>query len=660
MAQLYEINLRDYWNVFLKRRSVIAVSFSVVFIGVFIYTNIQVPVYTAYVLLKADPSLSMPSEVVFPSTYRYAPGAENVLSDYTRQIVSFPVLQQAAEELGLIKSGMTEKEKNLIVSGISATVSATEIEKTNMIRLQVSSKDPNMAADLANKTALAFKRTNAEQKNTRARNVRVFIEKTLKNLARKLKVQNNRLRELTMKGALGTGVNIVNQIYDLEQKRMELLSKFTEYHPDVGRLNEQIGELKEKLKVLPKEEFEYGILKRDIGINETLYTSLKQKLPEAQIKEAEKVDNIFIINPAVPPRSPSYPQKGKNYVMGVVLGLILGISAALVIEHIDTSIGRVEDIENFIKVGVLGVIPFCARRETEESDAGKRGKWERRLRFAPAFFKDIFFKKNVKRPAITCDASVLALDHDHGSLFLEAFRILSVNLQVMFGKGERIKNKMLLITSCNPEEGKSVVTSNLGVIMAQLGYKTLIVDADSRRANIHRIFGLKQKEGGLLDILMDKISPEAATRTVTDIMLGSADAGKIMDKPWLNNLRIVTAGTIFPNPVNLFNSQKMDDLLNYFKAKYDVVLLDTSPVLAVSDPTILIPKMDGVILVYKAGVTSRLALRRAKIQIENVKGSGGLSGVILNNVTPEVGVDTYYYYNRRYYGHEEVSPPKRA
>jgi tyrosine-protein kinase Etk/Wzc len=230
----------------------------------------------------------------------------------------------------------------------------------------------------------------------------------------------------------------------------------------------------------------------------------------------------------------------------------------------------------------------------------------------------------------------------------------------MFGKGERIKNKMLLITSCNPEEGKSVVTSNLGVIMAQLGYKTLIVDADSRRANIHRIFGLKQKEGGLLDILMDKISPEAATRTVTDIMLGSADAGKIMDKPWLNNLRIVTAGTIFPNPVNLFNSQKMDDLLNYFKAKYDVVLLDTSPVLAVSDPTILIPKMDGVILVYKAGVTSRLALRRAKIQIENVKGSGGLSGVILNNVTPEVGVDTYYYYNRRYYGHEEVSPPKRA
>ena len=87
--------------------------------------------------------------------------------------------------------------------------------------------------------------------------------------------------------------------------------------------------------------------------------------------------------------------------------------------------------------------------------------------------------------------------------------------------------------------------------------------------------------------------------------------------------------------------------------------MDTSPVLAVSEPSILMPKVDGVILVYKAGSTSRLALRRAKIQIESVKGPGSLSGIILNNVMPEVGVNTYYYYNRRYYGEEKTPPDPR-
>ena len=645
MAQTYEFNLQDYWNIFLKRRTVILVSFLSVFLSIFIYTNFQTPIYRATVLIKIDPYLGIPSEIVFPNAARSYASQKDNLSDYTKQITSRPILEAAAKDLGMIKDDMNYRAKNLILANMSSTITADELEKTNMVRLSVQSNDPDTAANLANRIATEFKKINAEQRNQQAYNVRVFIEKTLTDVSRKLKEQDARLRDLTTRGAVGSGVNIVAQIYELEQKRAELLTKFTERHPDVLRLTEQVTELKNNLQKLPKEEFQYGILKRDITINESLYTMLKQKLPEAQIKEAERVDNVLIINPAIPPREPFYPDKKKNAVAGLILGLVLGISSALIIEHIDTSIGRVEDIENFIKVSVLGVIPYCEKKEPQD---GKKEAKKRR------WFKLPFGKKKSDAPIIY-ERPGSVLEQNTSSVFSEAFLILGVNLQVLFGKGEKINHKMILITSCNPEEGKTFTTSNLGVTLSQMGYKTLIIDADTRRSTVHKVFGMKHKEGGLLDVLTGKMPIESAIRTATDLMLGLSDADKVMDKPWLNNLNILTAGAVFPNPINLFNSKSMDDLMVYLRNKYDVVLVDTSPVLAVSEPSIIIPKMDGVLLVYKAGHTSRLALRRAKIQIESVKGKGGLSGVVLNNVTPEIGIDTYYYYyNKNYYGQKEA------
>jgi len=640
MAQLYEFNLRDYWNIFLKRRKAVVLSFLSVFLTVFVYINLQTPMYRATVIIKIDPYLGVPSDIVFPAGLQYLSGAGANLSDYAKQVVSGPVLEEAAKELGVIKDNMPDNEKNSIVGAIGGSALADEIPNTNLIRLRVQSEDPVKAAALANKIAVVFKKINIEQKNQRAYNVRIFIENTLSDVSKKLKEQDERLRALTMQGAIGTGVNLVSQIYELEQKKMSLLAKFTEKYPDVIRTDEQISELKDQLRKLPKEEFEYGILKRDIAIDENLYTTLKQKLPEAQIKEAERVDNVLIINPAIPPKMPFYPDKKKSYTVGFVLGLVLSVTMALVIEHIDTSIGRVDDIENFIKVNVIGVIPFYSKKITEEIKK-KKGWLEKLFRKKPA-------KK--ERMSVT---PVSVLEEAGSSVFLEAFRILSVNLQVLFGKGGKIKNKVLLITSCNPEEGKTMTTSNISVILAQMGYKTLIIDCDTRRANVHKMFGLPHKEDGLLDVLTGKITFDHAVKTATDIMLGSAGGDKVIDKPWMNNLNIITAGSTFPNPINLFNSEKMNELLATAKERYDVVLLDSSPILAVSEPSILIPKADGVLLVYKAGATSRLALRRAKMQIESVKGPGALSGVILNNVTPEIGMDTYYYYYRRYYGEKE-------
>ena len=643
MPQLYELNLRDYWNIFLKRRLVIIIVFCTIFFSIFLYTSLQKSVYRASVLIKIEPYLNIPSEMIFPSRQVYW-RAEEGLSDYVKQIVSRPILESALEELKYISADMPQKERYAIISSLTNNASAVEIEKTNMMRLDVDNRDPVRASAVANKIAEVFKRVNLEQKNQQAHNVRVFIDTTLDDVSKKLTEQESRLRDLTANGAIGTGVNLVNQIDEMEKKRNDLLSKYTQRHPNVVAIDEQISELKDQLKVLPKEEYEYATVKRDVTINESLYMSLKQKQSEAQIKEAEKADNVIIINPATPPRAPFYPDKAKSCTVGLVMGLIFGITLALVIEHIDTSIGRVEDIESFIKTSVLGVIPYCSKKEDEPE---KKDLWKRLIE------KIVSIRPNKKRvKKIICEASVSAFEQSSGSIFLEAFRILSVNLQVIFGKGEKIKNKILLITSCNPEEGKSVITSNLGVIMSQMGYKVLIIDADTRRSMIHKIFGFKSKDGGLLDVLTGKVIFESAVRTATDLMLGAAEANKVIDRPWLNNLNILTAGAVFPNPANLFNSEKMNELLDIVRKKYDVILIDTSPILAVSEPSMLIPKGDGTLLVYKAGATSRLALRRAKIQIESLR-EKGLSGIVLNNVTPEVGIDTYYYYNKKYYGEKE-------
>ncbi len=643
MEQLYESNLRDYWNIFLKRKWEVLIAFLVVFVSIFVYTFLQVPLYRASVLLKIEPWRSFPSEMVFPTPARYWEQDYEV-SGYAKQIVGAPIIELAAGELGWIKDGMPKQEKERAISDISSKISATEIEKSNMIRLSAQFNNPEKAAEIVNKIARVFKRVNAEQKNERVHNVRVFIEQTLNDVSVKLKTQEERLNFLTMHGAVGVGVSIVQQIADAEKKLADLTSKFTEKYPDVASLKEESKRLRLELNNLPQEEFEYGILKRDIAINETLYSSLKKQLQEAQIKEAEKVDNILLINPALVPKAPFYPNKMRNYLTGVVLGLILGVSTALITEHLDTSIGRVDDIESFIKVSVVGIIPFCSEQYQEEKKKEKKRR-------------GVYFKKQISRQEAWKPVRILEFEKsDCNSLFLEAFRLLAVNLQVLFGEGGRIKNKIIMVTSCKPEEGKTLIISTLSVIMAQMGYKTLIIDADVRRANVHKSFGLKGKENGLTEVLTGKINVDAAVKTATDIMLGAENVDNIIEKPWLNNLNILTAGATFPNIINLFNSSKLDEILKYFRNKYDIVLIDSSPILAVSEPSILIPKVDGVLLVYRAGFASRLMLRRAKMQIESIKGKGGaISGVILNNVTPEIGMDTYYYYNKRYYGQEKSS-----
>ncbi len=622
------------------------VIFFVIFLSTVIFTNLQPVYYVANATIKIDTYVL--SDVLNERPYY---DQSNLISDYQNWATSLPVVQRALKESGLLPKDASERDLDNYVSNVAGGLSAEQVKDTNMISLSLWEKDPKIAALLLNKIAQALKEENIIKKNQQIRNMREFIEKQLNRVAFQLKQSEDRLNYLTSKGVGGLATALAVKISDLESKRADLLTKFTELHPDVMKINEQIAALKLELKNLPKEEFDFSNLKRDVGINERLYSSLREKLQEAQIKESEKIDNIYLINPAIPPSSPSSPNKRRNYFVGIVLGLVFGIFVGLVSEHLDTSIGRIEDLEEITKISVVGIIPYYFRKIKEAKKATLRERFKG-INFN--FFKQKEVKKEEKTERMR---SLLVPMYKESSVFLEAFRILGANVQVLFGNNERIKQKSIIITSANPEEGKSIIASNLSIVLAQMGYKVVLIDTDVRRSSLHNIFGLK-KEKGLTDILTGEVCIDKAIRTIVDLLLGDLNHESILKNPWLDNFHLITAGTVFPNAPYLLNTENMNSLIKTLKEKYDVIIMDSSPVLAVSDTSIIVPKVDGALLVYRSGVTSRISLRRAKMQIESAtKEKGFLKGIILNNVAPEASADAYYYYYRHKYYNEEKNQP---
>lgn len=642
--QVYELNLRDYWNIFLKRKWIMLLSFFAVVISTIIHTSMQPIRYRTSTIIKIEPILGL-SKMFAPKEFWMPPSEE--LSDYTKQVTSLPIIKKALRALALEAGEVpSEQELNSVIHGVARRIRAYKIEKTSMIEIEMTSEDREEIVRVLNKMVEVFKLENITHKNRQASNVKQFIEQQLEKIETTLKASEDKVRMLTLKGVGGLVASLKEKIAKLEAERLDLLSKFTEIHPAVLKLEDQIVALKERLKTLPREEFEFSNLKAEYDFNKELYNFLRRELQEAKIRESEKIDNVILISPAIMPNRPYSPNRPLNYMVGAFLGLIFGVFIGLIFEHLDTSIGRIEDLESATKTAVIGVIPYFT-----EKGKGKATDVKEILKKRKNIFS--FAKQLQKEDRLEKLRSQLITAHKESSIFLEAFRILSTNIQVIFGEGGKIKEKCILVTSSNPQEGKSIIAANLSIIMAQMGYSTVIVDTDLRRSSIHKIFGLKKKDNGVTDILTGEASLESALKSATDLLLGDMDTRDILKNPWIDNFHLITAGKTFPNSPYLLNTEKMAKLLKDLRARYDITIMDSSPILAVSDTSIIVPKVDGVILVYKAGVTSRIALRRAKLQIETAKATGSLKGIVLNNVTPETSADTYYYYYRgKYYNYE--------
>jgi succinoglycan biosynthesis transport protein ExoP len=458
-----------------------------------------------------------------------------------------------------------------------------------------------------------------------------------------------------------------NSLVELFLKKDTLLENYTEQHPDVKSislkiientrkmvlllklqmdtieqkktdLNEELNAVDVKTNTLMEKKLEYDRLKREVDSFRNMTVLLENKNQEALIKKAEKPEEVVIVKPALQSNFPINPPKTlATGMMGITTGIVLGLILAFIIETFDTSIGAIEDVEETLGAKVLGVIPYTDMKDIISILKGK-------------------YTKELDESTISKIINLVS-HFAPKAMISESFRALRTNIQFT---EENEKIKTIAITSTSPQEGKTLVSVNLAISLAQAGLKTLLIGADLRKPMIGHVFGLEENPG-LTDIILGSYPWTDTVKTVTDIIMGRMSMDDVIMTPGLDNLNIITSGPIPPNPAELLESKRLISFIEEAEKKYDIVIFDSTPVLSTADAAILGTKVDSVLIVYRVGAVSKGLLKRTSSQLKQVNCS--IMGVILNGMKPDISPDfpSYKYYQYfSYYGDAEGESPQKT
>lgn len=354
-------------------------------------------------------------------------------------------------------------------------------------------------------------------------------------------------------------------------------------------LNRYLPELRKRMESLPENQRLLGALLRKAQATEQVYTNLLLRLEEARIREVTKTGDLVIADLATPPSEPVSPRRLLSLAIALVLGIMLGVVTALILEGFDETVATAEEVQERLGIPVLASIPWTKLNLTREQ--------------------------------------ILDLMASRRSV-AEAVRSLRANLKFL---SREKPMKVVLITSPAPGEGKSFLAISLAIAWAQSGHKTVLIDFDLRHPQVHERLGLENEKG------------------LSNFLVGAASIDEVIQGTPLRNLKVITSGPLPPNPAELLDSEQIGQLLNRLREQFEIVILDTAPILAVSDTSLLVPYADGVISLAVPGQTLRPMLRQVKEQVKIAQGE--LIGAVLNKVQPKHG--GYYYRYYRYYGESE-------
>jgi capsular exopolysaccharide synthesis family protein len=395
---------------------------------------------------------------------------------------------------------------------------------------------------------------------------------------------------------------IFNGIVAQEVEVQSTRSRATEYKKLVDRMSD-------RLINLPDQTLQYARLERELRLNESLYLTMKQKYEESRITEAGQRGKVRILDSALIAIKVK-PNKRLNLLLGVIFGLGLGVGYAFIREMLDNTVKAVEQLERK-GLSVIGIIPDMHHQD---------GKLN--VRISKPSTGGVDFRRRL----ITYE--------DPKSPVSESYRSLRTNIS--YSSADK-KIKSIIVTSPQPGEGKSTTVANLAIAFAQLRKRTLLIDADLRKPVQHNVFD-KPRHPGLAEYLVRDVE----------------DFDSIIHSSKVENLFVVTAGALPPNPSELLGSDRMSKLVDKLEQEWDLVLFDSPPIVAVTDSSMISSEIDALVMVVKAGQTDRSAVDRALDTIENVKAP--LIGVILNGANPETlaGKYSYYYsYYNYYYSNQE-------
>ncbi len=392
---------------------------------------------------------------------------------------------------------------------------------------------------------------------------------------------------------------------DLLSSKITAETEFQSLQPKVEAFRKLVDEYDTELEALPQKSLTLARLMRTAQVDEKIYIMLQEKYQESRITEVGQLGNVRIIDQAIPPKSPVSPKTKLNLFLGLLIGLGLGTGLAFMMEYMDSSLRTAEDVEN---LGLPLLITIPSIKPVQSNGVlGRFTSFEDKE--AEAINERLVCHLKAKSP------------------IAEAYRTMRTN--ILFSAPENPKH-VIMITSSGPKEGKSTSVSNLAITFSQMGTKTLLIDGDLRRPMVHKLFNI-EKSVGLTNVLVGKTSLAETVRQIDE----------------LPNLDILTCGIIPPNPSELLGSVKMKNLLSHARNEYGMIFIDTPPIIAVTDPSVLSPLVDGVVLVIRSGVTQREAVVRAIDQLRRVEAP--MLGILLNDLRVGDMYGSYYYYYYYYY-----------
>ena len=376
-----------------------------------------------------------------------------------------------------------------------------------------------------------------------------------------------------------------------------------------------LNNLKKKHPRMMAQAMELMRLTRTKTVSEKVYDFLLEKGEEVKIQAATGTGGIRIIDPPILPREPVPVNTLRNIIFGVLLGLGFGFGFAYLREYSDNSIRTQEDITSFLNLPVMGIIPEVLVSNGLKTRLSFLNNGKKALRKAQKH--DTQLKKLESRNLISRMKSKDPI--------VESYRSLRSNLQ--FASPDKPIQTMI-ITSPNPSEGKTITTANLGIVFALLGKKVIIVDTDLRKPKQHILFGI-DRSPGLTNCLVEDLSIEEVTYPTG-----------------IENLSLIPSGKMPPNPAEILSTQKMNEIIEKIHAISDLVLFDSPPLVAVTDPMILASKLENILLVVKHRGTNREVALNMVEQLKKAKVN--IVGVVMNQASLTRGYGYYKYYSRYY------------
>ncbi|UWU58705.1 polysaccharide biosynthesis tyrosine autokinase [Stenotrophomonas maltophilia] len=501
-----------------------------------------------------------------------------------------------------------------VVNELQKKVSVSESGKdSGILTLAYENSDPDVAQNFLQQVAQAYVRQNVERNSAEASAQLTFVKEQLPNVRNQVDAAQKALSayqtransvDLTLqtKGLLDQEVAVETSIQQLRLQQAEMDRKFTRDHPAYQALMRQIGDLEARkngfqgqVKQLPEAQQELLRLSRDLQVSNEMYTAMLNQAQQLDVARAGTVGNVRIVDAAeVDATNPVKPRKGLIVLVGTLLGAFLSIGLVLLRQLLNRGVEDPSQIEE-IGLPVYASIPVSPGQESDSV----RGK----------------FRADGK-------LHLLAVK-DPADLAVEAVRSLRTSLH--FARLEA-KNNIVLISGSSPNAGKTFVSSNLAAVIAQAGQRVLIIDADMRKGTLHKALGATQTPG-LSDVLVGKATLDAAIRTV----------------PGLDSLSFIARGDVPPNPSELLMHRNFTELLETVEKQFDLVIIDTPPILAVTDAAIIAHHAGTCLLVARFGLNQpkELALARKRFEQNNVQLKGAIFNAVERRAT---GYYSYGYY----------------